>query len=191
MRGAAGPARNPMVGAVIVKDGVIVGEGYHERPARPHAEVIALRAGRRTARGATLYVTLEPCCHFGRTPPCTNAVIASGISSVVRRDARPEPESRRQGHRRATGRGISDRSRPHRKTRARKLNEVFIKHITTGLPVRYTEIRDDAGRQDRDANRRLQVDKLGRVATPRAQAESALWTRSWSGSEPSSPTTRS
>src|SRR3954467_13175567 len=76
-------APNPMVGAVVVRDGVVVGEGWHVRFGAPHAEVAALRAAGGSARGATLYVTLEPCNHQGKTPPCTDAILAAGISRVV------------------------------------------------------------------------------------------------------------
>jgi diaminohydroxyphosphoribosylaminopyrimidine deaminase/5-amino-6-(5-phosphoribosylamino)uracil reductase len=76
-------APNPMVGAVVVKDDVIVGEGYHARYGGPHAEVEALRAAGERARGATVYVSLEPCAHFGKTPPCVDALIAAGVSRVV------------------------------------------------------------------------------------------------------------
>jgi len=71
-------APNPMVGAVLVKDGRVVGEGYHRRAGMPHAEVEALRRAGEKARGATLYVTLEPCSHWGRTPPCADALIEAG-----------------------------------------------------------------------------------------------------------------
>ena len=77
------PAPNPHVGAVIVKDGVLVGEGFHPYKGAPHAEVYALQQAGERARGATLYVTLEPCCHYGFTPPCTNAIRAAGIARVV------------------------------------------------------------------------------------------------------------
>src|SRR6185369_12380619 len=80
-RGRYGVSPNPMVGCVIVRDGTIIGEGWHHRAGEPHAEIEALRTC--DARGATMYVTLEPCCHHGRTPPCTNAIRDAGIARVV------------------------------------------------------------------------------------------------------------
>ena len=74
---------NPRVGCVIVKDGQIVGEGFHARAGQPHAEVFALRQAAQHAQGATAYVTLEPCAHYGRTPPCANALVEAGVSRVV------------------------------------------------------------------------------------------------------------
>src|SRR5258707_2557933 len=89
---------NPAVGAVIVKDGVIVGRGWTQPSGRPHAEVEALRRAGEAARRATLYVTLEPCSHFGRSPPCADAVIAAGISRVVSAIEDPNPEVAGEGH---------------------------------------------------------------------------------------------
>jgi len=130
-RGRTSP--NPMVGAVIVKDGRIVGEGYHRRAGMPHAEVEAISAAGDAARGADLYVTLEPCCHFGRTPPCTEAIIEAGIASVTA--AMVDPDQR------VAGKGLKELEAAGIKItcglledHARKLNEVFIKHVTTGLP---------------------------------------------------------
>src|ERR671936_1916130 len=80
-RGTTHP--NPIVGAVVVRDGEVVGEGWHERAGEPHAEVIALEAAGDRARGATLYVTMEPCTHHGRTPPCTERIVEAGVSRVV------------------------------------------------------------------------------------------------------------
>ena len=88
-RGTTHP--NPVVGAVLVKGGEVVGEGWHERAGGPHAEVVALEAARERARGATLYVTLEPCSHHGRTPPCADALIAAGVARVVAGSADPTP----------------------------------------------------------------------------------------------------
>src|SRR5438552_18970631 len=89
-RGAVEP--NPLVGAVVVRDGRAVGEGWHQRFGEAHAEVNALAQAGEAARGATLYVTLEPCCHYGKTPPCTDAVLAAGISRVVAAMADPFPQ---------------------------------------------------------------------------------------------------
>jgi diaminohydroxyphosphoribosylaminopyrimidine deaminase/5-amino-6-(5-phosphoribosylamino)uracil reductase len=80
-RGTTHP--NPVVGAVVVRDGSVVGEGWHERAGGPHAEVVALEAAGERARGATLYVTMEPCTHYGRTPPCVDRVLAAGVARVV------------------------------------------------------------------------------------------------------------
>ena len=82
-RGRDTASPNPLVGAVVVKDGRIVGEGWHERAGSPYAEVLAMQAAGEQAEGATLYVTLEPCAHFGRTPPCTDAILRAGIVEVV------------------------------------------------------------------------------------------------------------
>jgi diaminohydroxyphosphoribosylaminopyrimidine deaminase/5-amino-6-(5-phosphoribosylamino)uracil reductase len=98
---------NPAVGAVIVKDGVIVGRGWTQPGGRPHAEVEALRRAGAAARGATLYVTLEPCSHFGKSPPCADAVIAAGISRVVSAIEDPNPEVAGEGHARLRAAGIA------------------------------------------------------------------------------------
>jgi diaminohydroxyphosphoribosylaminopyrimidine deaminase / 5-amino-6-(5-phosphoribosylamino)uracil reductase len=98
---------NPAVGAVVVKDGVIVGRGWTQAGGRPHAEPEALRRAGEAARGATLYVTLEPCSHFGKSPPCVDAVIASGISRVVSAIEDPNPEVAGQGHAKLRAAGIA------------------------------------------------------------------------------------
>jgi len=97
---------NPAVGAVIVKDGVIVGRGWTQAGGRPHAEPEALRSAGEAARGATLYVTLEPCSHFGKSPPCADAIIAAGIARVVSAIEDPNPEVGGQGHARLRAAGI-------------------------------------------------------------------------------------
>lgn len=91
-RGEGWTRPNPMVGAVVVKDGKVVGEGYHRRVGAAHAEVEALRQAGEAARGATLYVTLEPCNHYGRTPPCTKAIVEAGIAAVHIATPDPNPE---------------------------------------------------------------------------------------------------
>jgi diaminohydroxyphosphoribosylaminopyrimidine deaminase / 5-amino-6-(5-phosphoribosylamino)uracil reductase len=98
---------NPAVGAVVVKDGVIVGRGWTQPGGRPHAEPEALRRAGEAARGATLYVTLEPCSHTGKSPPCADAVIAAGIARVVSAIEDPNPEVAGQGHARLRAAGIT------------------------------------------------------------------------------------
>ncbi|WGS02260.1 bifunctional diaminohydroxyphosphoribosylaminopyrimidine deaminase/5-amino-6-(5-phosphoribosylamino)uracil reductase RibD [Bradyrhizobium sp. ISRA443] len=98
---------NPAVGAVIVKDGVIIGRGWTQAGGRPHAEVEALRRAGPAARGATLYVTLEPCSHFGRSPPCAEAVVAAGLARVVSAIEDPNPDVAGQGHGKLRAAGIA------------------------------------------------------------------------------------
>jgi len=98
---------NPAVGAVVVKDGIIVGRGWTQVGGRPHAEPVALKDAGRAARGATLYVTLEPCSHVGGSPPCTDAVIASGVARVVAAIEDPNPEVAGRGFARLRGAGIA------------------------------------------------------------------------------------
>ena len=98
---------NPAVGAVVVKDGVIVGRGWTQPGGRPHAEPVALAQAGEAARGATLYVTLEPCSHVGKSPPCTDAVIAAGIARVVSAIEDPNPEVAGQGHAKLRNAGIA------------------------------------------------------------------------------------
>jgi diaminohydroxyphosphoribosylaminopyrimidine deaminase/5-amino-6-(5-phosphoribosylamino)uracil reductase len=90
-RGTTHP--NPVVGAVLVRDGEVVGEGWHERKGGPHAEIVALDAAGERARGATAYVTLEPCAHHGSTPPCADALVAAGVAKVVAGSSDPNPEA--------------------------------------------------------------------------------------------------
>ncbi|MFY9955216.1 bifunctional diaminohydroxyphosphoribosylaminopyrimidine deaminase/5-amino-6-(5-phosphoribosylamino)uracil reductase RibD [Bradyrhizobium sp.] len=98
---------NPAVGAVVVKDGVIVGRGWTQPGGRPHAEPEALMRAGQAARGATLYVTLEPCSHFGKSPPCTEAIIAAGITRVISAIEDPNPEVAGQGHAKLRAAGIA------------------------------------------------------------------------------------
>jgi diaminohydroxyphosphoribosylaminopyrimidine deaminase / 5-amino-6-(5-phosphoribosylamino)uracil reductase len=98
---------NPAVGALVVKDGVVIGRGWTQPGGRPHAEPEALRRAGEAARGATLYVTLEPCSHIGKSPPCADAIIAAGIARVVSAIEDPNPEVAGQGHARLRAAGIS------------------------------------------------------------------------------------
>jgi diaminohydroxyphosphoribosylaminopyrimidine deaminase/5-amino-6-(5-phosphoribosylamino)uracil reductase len=118
-------APNPMVGAVIVQDGAIVGEGFHPQAGQPHAEIFALRAAGDRARGATLYVNLEPCNHYGKTPPCTDAVIAAGLSQVVVGMTDPDPRVAGEGVARLRRAGIEVVVGVE-ETACRELNEAFI-----------------------------------------------------------------
>jgi diaminohydroxyphosphoribosylaminopyrimidine deaminase / 5-amino-6-(5-phosphoribosylamino)uracil reductase len=124
---------NPMVGAVIVKDGQIIGEGYHHKAGTPHAEIHALNQAGAHAAGADLYVTLEPCSHFGRTPPCADAVIRSGIMRTVVAAVDPNPQVAGRGIQRLREAGIEVEVGVLEQEAAR-LNEVFFKYIQTGLP---------------------------------------------------------
>ena len=124
---------NPLVGAVIVKDGKVIGEGYHQKAGTPHAEVHALNAAGKNAKGATLYTTLEPCCHYGRTPPCTAALIRAGIADVYIAGIDPNPSVAGKGIRQLENAGIHVYVGVC-KQEAEKLNEVHTKYIQTGLP---------------------------------------------------------
>ena len=124
---------NPMVGAVIVKDGRIVGEGFHRRAGMPHAEVEALKKAGKKARGATMYVTLEPCCHWGRTPPCTDTVISARISKVVAAMRDPNPVVAGKGFSALRKAGVKVKVGVLSKE-AEKLNEAYIKRMKTGKP---------------------------------------------------------
>lgn len=129
-RGRTSP--NPMVGAVVVREGRIVGEGYHRRAGEPHAEILALEAAGERARSADLYVTLEPCAHYGRTPPCVDAVFRAGVRRVVAAMEDPNPEAA-GGLARLRAAGIETVGGVL-EAEARHLNEAFIKHRARGLP---------------------------------------------------------
>jgi diaminohydroxyphosphoribosylaminopyrimidine deaminase/5-amino-6-(5-phosphoribosylamino)uracil reductase len=129
--GLASP--NPTVGCVIVKNGAIVGDGFHQYAERDHAEIVALKQAGEKARRATLYVTLEPCNHTGRTSPCTEAIVAAGISRVVAATEDPNPKTRGGGFTRLRSAGI-DVVTGVLEREAQKLNEAFACWITTHKP---------------------------------------------------------
>lgn len=124
---------NPMVGAVLVKDGEVIATGYHQRCGGPHAEIVALEAAGSAAREATMYVNLEPCSHTGRTPPCVDRIIAAGISKVVVAAQDPNPLVDGRGLTRLREAGIKVRTGVLR-GEAVRLNETFLHFIVTGRP---------------------------------------------------------
>lgn len=132
-KGLGWTSPNPAVGAVVVRRGKIVGRGYHQRAGGPHAETVALNQAGKKAEGATLYVTLEPCNHFGRTPPCTLAILESGIRRVVYGLNDPNPHVKGGGGEWLRARGITV-VQGVLEEECRRLNEVYIKWIATGLP---------------------------------------------------------
>ncbi len=132
-KGLGRTAPNPCVGAVIVRDGRIVGSGYHRRAGTPHAEIHALRAAGPAARGATLYVTLEPCNHYGRTPPCAHAVADAGIAEVVIGLLDPNPAVAGGGADYLRSRGIPVVTGVLEK-QCREINRPFLKHVATSMP---------------------------------------------------------
>ena len=127
-------APNPLVGAVIVKDGQIIGEGWHALYGGPHAEIMAFQSLKGSAEGATLYVTLEPCSHFGKTPPCVDAIIAHKISKVVVAMLDPNPLVSGRGIQKLIEHGITVKTGVLESESA-DLNEPFLKFITTGCPL--------------------------------------------------------
>ncbi len=131
-RGLGRTAPNPPVGAVLVRDGKVVGEGYHAAAGTPHAEIHALRAAGAAASGATLHVTLEPCCHRGRTPPCTDAIVAAGVRDVRYAVADPDPRVAGGGHRRLEAAGVAVTHAPHLAGEA--VARGFVSRLTTGRP---------------------------------------------------------
>jgi diaminohydroxyphosphoribosylaminopyrimidine deaminase/5-amino-6-(5-phosphoribosylamino)uracil reductase len=153
-RGMTSP--NPMVGAVLVKDGKIIAEGYHRKAGFPHAEVIAIEKAGSKAPGATLYVNLEPCCHRDKkTPPCTEKIISSGIKRVVVSMIDPNPKVSGRGIEILRNAGIEVKT-GILESKARELNEPYIKHITTGMPFVILKIA-------------MTLD--GKIATPEGESE--------------------
>ncbi len=124
---------NPYVGAVIVKGDVIVGQGYHERPGEPHAEIVALRKAGPLSRNSTAYITLEPCVHWGKTPPCVESLLQSGLKRVVISAFDPNPLVYKKGFKKIHQAGI-DVSVGLLEERNRRLNETYLKYITQKIP---------------------------------------------------------
>jgi len=126
---------NPAVGAVVVGDGQVLGRGFHTWAGVKHAEAIALEQAGERAKGATLYINLEPCSHQGRTPPCADAVIAAGIKKVVAAMEAPTPRVKGRGFARLRAAGVEVEIDPEYTARAIVLNEAFVHFMRTGLPL--------------------------------------------------------
>ena len=124
---------NPLVGAVVVRDGKIIAQGWHRKAGTPHAEIHALNMAGELSRGATLFVTLEPCSHFGRTPPCARAIVDAGIKKVVAAMSDPNPKVAGRGFEILRAAGVEVEV-GLLENEARKLNEVFLKWVTQKLP---------------------------------------------------------
>ncbi|HZV81043.1 MAG TPA: bifunctional diaminohydroxyphosphoribosylaminopyrimidine deaminase/5-amino-6-(5-phosphoribosylamino)uracil reductase RibD [Geobacteraceae bacterium] len=133
-KGIGKTSPNPAVGAVVVRDGAIAGEGWHRRAGTPHAEIHALRQAGELARGSDVYVTLEPCSHYGKTPPCADALVAAGVARVFIGMIDPNPLVSGRGVERLRRAGIGVES-GLLETECLRLNEAFIKHVTTGRPM--------------------------------------------------------
>jgi diaminohydroxyphosphoribosylaminopyrimidine deaminase / 5-amino-6-(5-phosphoribosylamino)uracil reductase len=134
-QGAGRTSPNPAVGAVLVNDGVVVGRGFHTWAGVKHAEVIAIEQAGERARGATLYVTLEPCSHQGRTGPCAGAVIAAGIQKVVVAMPDPNPQVAGQGISRLKAAGVEVELAPEFQEQAAGMNEAYVHFMKTGRPL--------------------------------------------------------
>lgn len=134
-RGWGATSPNPAVGAVVVRDGEVVGRGFHTWSGLKHAEVLALEEARERARGATLYVTLEPCAHHGRTPPCIDAILAAGIRKVVAPMEDPNPQTNGRGFTRLRDAGVEVELAPEFAARATEINEAFLHFMRTGRPL--------------------------------------------------------
>jgi diaminohydroxyphosphoribosylaminopyrimidine deaminase/5-amino-6-(5-phosphoribosylamino)uracil reductase len=132
-KGIGRTSPNPCVGAVLVKNGKVIGKGYHKMAGTPHAEIHALRNAGSKAQNSTLYVTLEPCNHTGRTPPCTEAILQAGVKRVVIGMPDPNPQVSGRGGKYLASMGVSVSSGVL-EGKCREINLPFIKHVTTGMP---------------------------------------------------------
>ena len=183
---------NPLVGAVIGRHDEVLGEGFHQALGQPHAEIEAIRAAEgRDLGGATLYVSLEPCCHHGRTPPCTDAIREAGIGRLVVASDDPSEHASGRGLGILRDEGIEVVvADGELAVRARLLNQSFRKHARTGRPwVLFKSAMTLDGRSPRAAATRSGSRASRAASSPTAGGPSA--TRSRSGSAPRSPTIRS
>ena len=185
---------NPAVGAVIVKDGVILARGWTQSGGRPHAEVEALRRAKKAAQnslvGATMYVTLEPCSHQGKTPPCADAIVKAGIARVVSALEDPNPEVAGRGHEKLRAKGIAVEIGPGAEE-ARRVHAGHIARVTQDRPHVLLKMAISADGKVGLAGRKP-VALSGEAARARVfQLRGARATPSWSASAPCWPTIRS
>jgi diaminohydroxyphosphoribosylaminopyrimidine deaminase/5-amino-6-(5-phosphoribosylamino)uracil reductase len=150
-RGAGYVSPNPMVGAVLVKHDRVIGRGYHRKFGGPHAEVYAIQSAKASPRGATLYVNLEPCNHYGKTPPCTDLIVASGIRRVVIGMNDPNPNVSGGGVHALRKSGIEVTTGILREE-CQRLNEAFLKFVTAGLPLVVLKVAQTLDGKIADAN---------------------------------------
>ncbi len=148
---------NPVVGAVLVKDGRVVGEGYHRAAGEPHAEVEAIRSAGSDARGAELFVTLEPCNHHGRTPPCTSAILEAGIKKVWYGIDDPNPVVRGGGADTLRDAGVEVVGQVM-ESRCRRINEVYLTNVTLPSAVHLSQTCHEPGRSYRHPHRSVSMD---------------------------------
>jgi len=134
-QGAGRTSPNPAVGAVVLRDGVIVGRGFHTWAGVDHAEIVALREAGELARGSTIYLTLEPCSHHGRTPPCADALVRAGVAKVVAAMEDPNPQVAGRGFDRLRAAGIDVELAQEYEDAASRLNEAFVHAMRTGRPL--------------------------------------------------------
>lgn len=169
-RGAGTVSPNPMVGAVIVKKNRIIASGYHKKYGGPHAEIMALQRAGKRAREATLVVTLEPCCHFGKTPPCTETIISSGISHVVCAMLDPNPLVNGKGCKILKKAGISVEIGLLEKE-VKKLNEAYCTFITKKRPFVALKIAMSLDKKITDPRTRWITSKISRTKVHQLRAQ--------------------
>ena len=149
-------SRTHLVGAVVVREGRVAGEGWHQRFGEAHAEVVALATAGEAACGARLYVTLEPCCHYGKTPPCTDAILRAGIIRVVVAMLDPFPQVAGQGVAALRAAGVTVQIG---EGEAQRPAECTLSEVVDHRPaVRSCQVGHDAGRQDCHADGRFEMD---------------------------------
>ena len=180
-KGMGFTAPNPMVGAVIVKRGKVIGQGYHRKYGEPHAEREALASCTEQPEGASIYVTLEPCCHYGKQPPCVNAILESGIRRVIIGSSDPNPLVSGKGIRILKEHGI-EVTENVLKEECDKLNEAFFYYIQNQKPYVVMKYCDDHGWKNCHLYRRIQMGDRRSCQNACAETEIEIYRDyGWSG----------